>query len=620
MNTLPQPIAASARPAWMTFAHALHDLMVDKPLPQVPAASPSNPQDTEAQVETPDFWDGYNDVRPATNEATADDPEPQKSQTTPQRSLYTDLPLAFACAQIAQLLPDLPAMEAVMAPGAITTLVLSEHRLLDKAKKILSQQFEDIRDADPSRCGKISLANHVQFILEPEDHVKSKSKVAQDFTKALSYNAPIVILLCDATALRHPLQLALPKPLACAERSQAMLMFALELAFGAFNTVEEAELYQALPADADLNALTPEALDLAFRGQSALAIAAALNNLVARKKAKGGAGLDALAGMGELSSVAATLVADLAVYKAGQLAWSDLPRGILLYGGPGTGKTYAVGCIARAANVPLIAATVGGWQSAGHLGDMLKAMKASFDEARSNAPCVLFIDELDSLGSRQSKDKNSNYRTQVINEMLAQMDGIAGLEGVILIGATNDPHAIDPAIQRPGRLDRHIAVPLPGRLAIEAQVLRHLGADAAHIDLPAVMRLTRGKTPAELAAALRLARAQARQARTKLSTQDVLEHLRPAPLSIEREWIVALHEAGHAMVGHLLGVGRPTELRIDNNGGETRMRLNTSTGRLETVENKMAYFFGGPRRRNHPNRPRDGGRGRQCSLRSCHGH
>lgn len=182
MNTLPQPIAASTRPAWMTFAHALHDLMVDKPLPQAPAASPSNPQDTEAQAETPDFWDGYNDVRPAATEATADDPEPQKSQTTPQRSLYTDLPMAFACAQIAQLLPDLPAMEAAMAPGAITTLALSEHRLLDKAKKILSQQFEDIRDADPSRCGKISLANHVQFILEPEDHVKSKSKLAQDLT------------------------------------------------------------------------------------------------------------------------------------------------------------------------------------------------------------------------------------------------------------------------------------------------------------------------------------------------------------------------------------------------------------------------------------------------------
>ncbi|WP_312356895.1 ATP-binding protein [Agrobacterium sp.] len=164
------------------------------------------------------------------------------------------------------------------------------------------------------------------------------------------------------------------------------------------------------------------------------------------------------------------LAQDLSEWQRGEIAWSDVDTGIVLSGPPGVGKTQFAAALARQCNVPVIATSLAKWQANGHLGDLLKAMKSDFFKAKESPPCILFCDELDSFGDRNSfAHDNRDYSIQVVNAFLEHLDGLGGREGVVVIGATNAFHRIDPAILRPGRLDRHVAIPLPSakdRIAI----------------------------------------------------------------------------------------------------------------------------------------------------------
>ncbi|MCF4118579.1 ATP-binding protein [Rhodovulum sulfidophilum] len=161
--------------------------------------------------------------------------------------------------------------------------------------------------------------------------------------------------------------------------------------------------------------------------------------------------------------------------------------------------------------MPLIEATLGSWQSAGHLGDMLREMRRSFAEAIRQKPAVLLIDEIDAAGSRQGEDRhNANYRANVINALLTEIDQLTRAEGVILIAATNHPDAIDPAILRPGRFDLHLSLPLPTQAQIRHMLQRTLPEERTE-DLSALALAFSGQTPAAIDARLRAARAAARR-------------------------------------------------------------------------------------------------------------
>lgn len=169
---------------------------------------------------------------------------------------------------------------------------------------------------------------------------------------------------------------------------------------------------------------------------------------------------------------------------SGRIPWSAVDRGALLFGPPDTGKTTFATALAGSARVPLVSGSLGEWQSAGHLGDLLKAMRATFAAARSAIPAILFIDELDSFGSRASLSRDHrDYGIQVINGLFELMDGIGGREGVVIVGACNHPQRLDPAIVRSGRLDRHLPVPLPNRQALREIFRIHLGNDLSDTDL-----------------------------------------------------------------------------------------------------------------------------------------
>ncbi|MHA6685405.1 AAA family ATPase [Mesorhizobium sp. A556] len=278
---------------------------------------------------------------------------------------------------------------------------------------------------------------------------------------------------------------------------------------------------------------------------------------VADKPVDSGPTLDDLHGMGEAGEWGRELAVDLADWRAGKIPWSDVERGILLSGAPGTGKTTFAGALARTCDVTLIVGSFAKWQASGtgHLGDMLGAMRKAFDEAKTKAPSILFVDELDSVGDREKfRGDNASYGVQVVNAFLECVDGIDGREGVVIVGACNNPAAIDAAVLRPGRLDRHVVIPLPDASGREGILRWHLQTALADEDLSHVIERTEGASGAALEQLIRQARRTARRARRDMRLRDLAEEL-PAlvPVPAATLWRTAVHEAGHAVVGLAAG-------------------------------------------------------------------
>jgi cell division protease FtsH len=267
--------------------------------------------------------------------------------------------------------------------------------------------------------------------------------------------------------------------------------------------------------------------------------------------------LQELSGYGLAQSWGLDLASDLAAWKAGELAWADVDRGVLLCGPPGTGKTTFAAALAKSCDAHLVAASVARWQATGHLGDLLKAMRKAFSEARKHAPSILFIDEFDSIGDRSRfSDHHASYSIQVVNGLLECIDGLDDREGVVIVGACNNSEGIDPALLRPGRLDRQIDIPLPDEAARRA-ILRVHQPDALDDDVvEKVASVTDGWSGADLEALCRRARRRARKDRRAVVRGDFMAEL-PEEIIVPDELVevMAIHEAGHAVVASALGRG-----------------------------------------------------------------
>ncbi|TPK96984.1 MULTISPECIES: AAA family ATPase [unclassified Mesorhizobium] len=274
--------------------------------------------------------------------------------------------------------------------------------------------------------------------------------------------------------------------------------------------------------------------------------------------------LDDLSGLGEAAEWGRELAIDLLDWKAGRIRWADVDKGILLSGPPGCGKTMFAKALAQTCGVHLVVGSLAQWQAQGHLGDLLKAMRGAFDEAKKNAPSIVFIDEIDSVGDRtRFSGDNATYSREVVNGLLECMDGATGREGVVVVGATNFPDMIDTAIRRPGRLDRHIRIPLPDAEARKGILSFHLGGKLEDSDRALVADRTEGWTGARLEQLVRDARRRARRARREISRNDLQSQL-PELVTVPDAMLRrnAVHEAGHAVVGLVLGIGELVYVEI----------------------------------------------------------
>lgn len=268
--------------------------------------------------------------------------------------------------------------------------------------------------------------------------------------------------------------------------------------------------------------------------------------------------LEDLVGYGEAKIWGLSLADDIRAWKEGGLHWSNVDRGLLLSGPPGTGKTLFAGALARSCGAHLVATSVAKWQTASHLDGTLKAMRQCFEEAIANKPSILFVDELDGISDRARLvgTEYETYWAQVINSLLELIDGHERLEGVCVIGATNFPDVIDVALRRPGRLDKHIMISVPDSEERKHLSRLYFGDQLSDKEVEALASATVGFTGAHFEKTGRDAKRAARRAGRAVSIDDVLAVL-PAPKRIaggERR-MVALHEAGHAVVGVRLGVG-----------------------------------------------------------------
>ncbi|EJC80177.1 ATP-dependent Zn protease [Rhizobium leguminosarum bv. trifolii WSM2297] len=280
--------------------------------------------------------------------------------------------------------------------------------------------------------------------------------------------------------------------------------------------------------------------------------------------------LERMEGYGEAKNWGLDLARDVGDWSTGSLSWDDVDRGILLSGPPGVGKTVFARALARTCKMALVVASYAKWQAKGHLGDFLKAMQGSFGEARKMTPSILFIDELDAFGDRNTVDSdNASYDIKAINGLLEQLDGLEGREGVVVVGACNNPGWIDPAITRPGRLDRQVRIGLPDADARAAIFRMHLREELSAKDHRAFAAATEGMTGADIQQIVRYARRNARRGRHPLTPADVFRHVPPAvPVPPDVIRINAIHEIGHAIVGAALGMSLSTvsiasTLRLD---------------------------------------------------------
>lgn len=276
------------------------------------------------------------------------------------------------------------------------------------------------------------------------------------------------------------------------------------------------------------------------------------------------------------------LAQDLIDWQRGKIDWSEVDTGIVLSGPPGVGKTQFAAALARQCNVPIIATSLARWQARGHLGDLLKAMRSDFDKAKESAPCILFCDELDSFGDRNSfSADNRDYSTQVVNGFLEHLDGLDGREGVVVLGATNALDRIDPAILRPGRLNRHVAVPLPTATDRIAILQQQLGQSLPRKHHPRLMAATNGFSGADLAKVARDAKRIARRAKRDVALADIMKSL-PEMVAITGELrrALAVHEAGHTVA----------VIALDHGKFYGAMIIDHTRNDSETVPGGGAYF------------------------------
>jgi len=242
-----------------------------------------------------------------------------------------------------------------------------------------------------------------------------------------------------------------------------------------------------------------------------------------------------------------------------------IPSGVLMVGAPGTGKTLLARAIAGEASVPFF--TISGSDFVEmFVGVGASRVRDMFEQAKKHAPCIIFIDEIDAVGRHRGAGLGGGHdeREQTLNQLLVEMDGFEGNEGVIVIAATNRPDVLDPALLRPGRFDRQVVVPLPDIRGREQILKVHIRKIAASDDVkPSIIaRGTPGFSGADLANLINEAALFAARANKKLVEMEDLEKAkdkimmgterRSLVMSEEDKRNTAYHEAGHAIVGRLV--------------------------------------------------------------------
>ena len=347
-------------------------------------------------------------------------------------------------------------------------------------------------------------------------------------------------------------------------------------------------------------------------GKNSMAFGMGKSNARVYVQSTEGIHFDDVAGEDEAKENLAEIVDYLHNPKKYTDAGASMPKGLLLVGPPGTGKTMLAKAVAGESGVPFFSI------SGSEFVEMFVGMGASkvrdlFKQAKEKAPCIVFIDEIDAIGKKRDGQVGGNdEREQTLNQLLTEMDGFEGNNGVRILAATNRPESLDPALTRPGRFDRRVPVELPDLKGREAILKVHAKKikPADDVDFHTIARMASGASGAELANIVNEAALRAvRQGRTIVHEADLEESVevviagyqkKNAVLSDQEKKVVAYHEIGHALVAALQSHSAPVQkiTIIPRTSGALGYTMQVEQGdkylmTKEEIENKIATFTGG---------------------------
>ena len=347
-------------------------------------------------------------------------------------------------------------------------------------------------------------------------------------------------------------------------------------------------------------------------GKNSMAFGMGKSNARVYVQSTEGIHFDDVAGEDEAKENLAEIVDYLHNPKKYTDAGASMPKGLLLVGPPGTGKTMLAKAVAGESGVPFFSI------SGSEFVEMFVGMGASkvrdlFKQAKEKAPCIVFIDEIDAIGKKRDGQIGGNdEREQTLNQLLTEMDGFEGNNGVIILAATNRPESLDPALTRPGRFDRRVPVELPDLKGREAILKVHAKKikPADDVDFHTIARMASGASGAELANIVNEAALRAvRQGRIIVHEADLEESVevviagyqkKNAVLSDQEKKVVAYHEIGHALVAALQSHSAPVQkiTIIPRTSGALGYTMQVEQGdkylmTKEEIENKIATFTGG---------------------------
>lgn len=501
---------------------------------------------------------------------------------------------AMAVIRLAQTFGSLEAIQASLAePGRVSLLVTGTSALDETTFSLLEHVIKS----------PLFWPGHLPEprILTLEGAVKtgqekrgdSLTQLAVGLRAALEGRRPVILIAAAGGMIPKAVKALDPVLIALAPLGRDSLGAVLAEAYPDKAVTEDS--LAALPQDAALTALAPDDLLVALRWPEPRQAVAALATRLAPQH-EDGPGLADFPLPQSVREPLEQVVEDLRAWKAGDIPWRDVSRGLLLAGPPGTGKTALARLVARQSGIGVIAGSVATWQAQGERSSgLVRAMKESFTKAAAEAPCIVFIDEIDAFGNRERRDHNASWTEYVVAALLECLDGYAQLEGVVPMAATNNLERIDAAIRRPGRFDRvlHLGNPTPDLLPAAFRFQAY--PDLADVDLTGLAAQAVGLSGADVAGLVRAARARARRARRALHVDDLtaaLAEIRP-PMPDALRWQVAVHEAGHAAVAAATGIARPRLLALQGNGGVTHAKRLMIGQRLSEMEATLALDLGG---------------------------
>ena len=506
--------------------------------------------------------------------------------------------LLATAAQFVTLLSSSEFMDGMTAPRSGSHIIYSQPHDLKALAKALQKIFVLIAQtagADHDRW------HNLQLHFDPSKELtvrrfasERQESFIEDVRDAVRLGAAFLVLTAPSEPLPDVARAVCERTLLLPSLRREHIIEMLRVTHSNTGEIAKDAVLQELPSDQELAGLPLDVVEGAFQEPSTIRVAQALSIAVVRLRKPTGKTLSDIVLSDTVAATALQAVEDIKAWKAGELKWDEVSSSILLYGPPGNGKTLLASALAGSIGGPLIATSYSDCQKFGHQGDMLKALSEKVSEAIRSAPCLFFLDELDSFSERDRSSRRSDYILGVVNGLLEHLTRLNETEGVLVMGATNHPHLVDPAVIRPGRFDLHLEIGNPNRASIVELLDHALGGSSNTFDLAPIADQLLGSSAAQVTALVREAKGLARREQKRLGQAHLCvtaDRIAP-PLDDETLWRMAVHEAGHLVVAHALGLKPPARALLTMSGGFVVLPASPLESR-QSVERRIIAMMGG---------------------------